>query len=309
MQVHSCINIFPIPMSTIDFTRLHQYPDSVRRSWRISIFTETLSILQSQFYHYQNQVVPVPLPTHPISHTVNSEHDIPAITQSRNIKTEVEVYQGDCLEAGIRLKEQGLNPVVLNMANPVTPGGGVKNGAAAQEENVFRRSAYAHFLYDSRYAKYPISSTGAIYTPNVWVFRGLETDGYPLMEKPVQLAFIALPALVRPHLVEKPDLGLWLEDKDCELSIAKMRTCFKLALAHHHDSIVLSAWGCGAFRNPPRCIATLIHQVLTSPPYLNQFRKVVFAIYDDHNTRQSHNPEGNVKPFGEVFGVKPTAKM
>lgn len=291
-------------MSKVDFTRLHTLPDSVRRSWRISIFTETLAVLKAQQYPWSGSLQPLPLPSPPFSLTIDRESDLPETESKEGTKTEVGIVKGDCLEAGIRLKRSGLNPVVLNMANPVIPGGGVRNGAAAQEENIFRRSAYAYFLYDKRYAKYPIGATGAIYTPNVSVFRGLEEAGYPFLPQPISLAFIALPALPRPPLVFRPGLGPWLEDSDCAIAQAKLRTCFRLALTQGHDSIVLSAWGCGAFCNPPRCIATLIKEVLMSPGYSNRFRKVVFAIFDDHNTGKRHNPEGNVKPFEEVFGVK-----
>lgn len=32
-----------------------------------------------------------------------------------------------------------------------------------------------------------------------------------------------------------------------------------------------------------------------------EYRKIVFAILDDHNAHQSHNPEGNLKPFADEF--------
>ena len=31
------------------------------------------------------------------------------------------------------------------------------------------------------------------------------------------------------------------------------------------------------------------------------YRKIVFAILDDHNAHQSHNPKGNLKPFADEF--------
>ena len=33
----------------------------------------------------------------------------------------------------------------------------------------------------------------------------------------------------------------------------------------------------------------------------NKYRKIVFAILDDHNAHQSHNPKGNLKPFADEF--------
>lgn len=55
-----------------------------------------------------------------------------------------------------------LNPLVLNMASPKRPGGGFRNGSAAQEENIFRRSNYFQVLEDldrfdkNRKWKYPL---------------------------------------------------------------------------------------------------------------------------------------------------------
>jgi len=51
------------------------------------------------------------------------------------------VVNGDCVEAGLILKEFGLNPAVLVMASRSHPGGGYKKGAGAQEENICRRSS------------------------------------------------------------------------------------------------------------------------------------------------------------------------
>lgn len=84
----------------------------------------------------------------------------------------------------------------------------------------------------------------------------------------------------------------------------KMRTIFRIALRHRHDSLVLGAWGCGAFCNPPKHIASLFHEVLKEEEFKNKFRKIVFAIIEDHNSRKAHNPEGNFRPFQEEFCIK-----
>jgi len=51
---------------------------------------------------------------------------------------------------------------------------------------------------------------------------------------------------------------------------------FKVAIANGHDSIVLSAFGCGAYRCPPRQVAELFKQVIGE--YGSYFKKIVFAI-------------------------------
>lgn len=43
------------------------------------------------------------------------------------------------------------------------------------------------------------------------------------------------------------------------------------------------------------------HEVMEEPEFKNMYRKRVFAILDDHNAHQSHNPEGNFKPFADEF--------
>ena len=290
---------------------LGQMTDHARRSWRLSIYKETCQIISARGYQpLHSPAISLSLPTPPTSQTIRSPTEITAWQRPPlPSSTQIVVYEGDCLEAAIALKGQGLNPVVLNMANPTTPGGGVRTGDGAQEENVFRRSTYSHFLYNSEFARYPIAKTGAIYTPGVTVFRAAEAAEYALMESPVALAFIALPALVRPPLSEDPIKGPWLAPSAYTLAKAKLATFLKLALSHNHDSVVFSAWGCGAFRNPPRCIATAFKEVVESEELQGRLAKVVFAIFDDHNARKRHNPEGNVRPFAEVFGVQPSTSL
>jgi uncharacterized protein (TIGR02452 family) len=64
---------------------------------------------------------------------------------------------------------------------------------------------------------------------------------------------------------------------------------------------VLSAFGCGAFANPPNHIARLFKEVFLEDEFLGVFKYIVFAIYEDHNSSKAHNPYGNVLPFLEVF--------
>ncbi|MDE6291549.1 MAG: TIGR02452 family protein, partial [Muribaculaceae bacterium] len=82
----------------------------------------------------------------------------------------------------------------------------------------------------------------------------------------------------------------------------KMRTVFRIGLRHGHDSLVLGAWGCGAFCNPPEHIAELFKEVLEETEFRDKYREIIFSIIDDHNSRRPHNPEGNILPFLRVFG-------
>jgi len=65
--------------------------------------------------------------------------------------------------------------------------------------------------------------------------------------------------------------------------------------------LVLSAFGRGAFANPPNHVAELFKEVFSENEFLGFFRHIVFAIYEDSNSGKEHNPNGNVLPFLEVF--------
>lgn len=225
--------------------------------------------------------------------------------------TVITVVNDDCL--AVAQVEQN-NPLVLNMANAITPGGGVEGGAGAQEEHLFRSSNYLLSLYSfhDRLSKqygiprakqsYPLHEAyGAVYSPKVTVFRGREEDGYPLLNQPYKASFVAVPAIYNPLLL-KNSKGLYeMEEADQTLTKEKIRTIFKIATKHDHQTLILSAMGCGAFCNPPNQVARLFREVLEESAYRTAFSKIIFAIKDDHNTHKWYNPEGNYAPFAREF--------
>lgn len=226
--------------------------------------------------------------------------------------TIVEIQNIDCLYAGVQLKEEGYNPAVLNMASRQNPGGGVTIGAGAQEETLFRRtnlfrSLYQFAPYAEQYGikpshhQYPLDRNfGGVYTPDAIYFRDSEQNGYALLEEPVSLSFITVAGMNRPDLTD----GGMIAPYHVGPIKNKIRTIFRMGLVHGHDSLVLGALGCGAFRNPPRHVARLFHEVMDEQEFKNRYRRVLFAILDDHNAHQKHNPEGNFKPFAEEFAYK-----
>ena len=90
---------------------------------------------------------------------------------------------------------------------------------------------------------------------------------------------------------------------EADITLDKMRTIFRIGLLQGHDSLVLSAMGCGAFANPPAHIARLFHQVMEEDEFKDKFPLIDFAILDGYRTGLHHNPEGNLKPFQKEFGA------
>ena len=281
------------------------------RNMRADVFKHSVFLVQQGYYYDQKQSK-VSFPDSKIMIGATRFYDklvttfhIPTI----NSNTIIKVVNLDCLLAAEKLLKEGYHPAVLNMASRQNPGGGVQTGAGAQEENLFRRSNLFQSLYQfapfageyglrkSNY-QYPLDRNfGGIYTPDAIVFRGTEQDGYPLLDTPYRMSFIAVAGINRPTL-ESPER---ISSDLVEPVKNKIRTIFRIGLLHGHDSLVLGALGCGAFRNPPSHTARLFHEVMEEPEFKNKYRLLLFAILDDHNARLKHNPDGNFLPFVKEF--------
>ena len=202
--------------------------------------------------------------------TVN---DIPAYPT----RTIVDVINNDSIEAG----REGYRPAVLNFANRNNAGGGVLWGAKSQEESLFRRtnlfrSLYQFMDYANQYnvpknrRQYPMDRNfGGIYTPYATVFRGTDSAGNPLLEQPFKISCISVAAMLRPQLINNR-----IADSLIPGVKNKMRTIFRIGLLHGHDALVLGAFGCGAFCNPPHHIAELFKEVLEEWEFRNKYRKM-----------------------------------
>jgi len=217
----------------------------------------------------------------------------------------VDAVNGDCIEVTRDLVEKGYRPVLLNMANRHTPGGGVLDGARAQEESLFRQSnlCVSLYRYDEYHAgllglppgtgRYPMDrNTGGIYSGRVTFFRTGQRDGDKLVDSPFECAVVSVAAINRPDLDAQGRLVDWA----VEATEKKIRTMLRIGLLHGHDAIVLGAWGCGAFRNPPEHMAEIFRKVLNEAEFVNKFKVVRFAVIEDHNSNNR-----NFKAFDREF--------
>ena len=104
--------------------------------------------------------------------------DEDASASERRDALEVQVLQRDLLEQARELVERQYRVAVLNMASPHTPGGGVKAGAGAQEETMFRRSDLKNFLDPTQY---PLKATQCLVSRDVTILRGPRARGLSLL--------------------------------------------------------------------------------------------------------------------------------
>lgn len=149
---------------------------------------------------------------------------------------------------------------ILNMASPLSPGGGFVNGATSQEEYLCMRTTLLPSLRDEFYR---LPEIGCVFTPDVLVFR--DAEGGDLDKKDrwfVDVLSAAMLRLPETEVDEGTGRGRYVHQKDREAVVNKMRTVMRVAQIKGVQKIVLGAWGCGAYGNPVGEIARAWRRVL-----------------------------------------------
>ncbi|KAH6874087.1 hypothetical protein B0T10DRAFT_499434 [Thelonectria olida] len=149
---------------------------------------------------------------------------------------------------------------ILNMASPLSPGGGFLNGASSQEESLCMRTTLLPSLKDHFYR---LPELGAVYTPDVLVFRNEGSDDV-LAKADRYFVDCISAAMLRGPETERKDKGWagYANEKDRELVLQKMRTVMRVCQLKGVTHIVLGAWGCGAYGNPVNEVASAWRKVL-----------------------------------------------
>lgn len=218
-----------------------------------------------------------------------------SISDDHSANLLIELTDETTSSAARRLADE--NVVILNFASANTPGGGYLHGARAQEEDLCRASGLYSCLtredlpYYSNNKKHKTAvvdsnlyTNGIIYSPQVPFFRN---ENYSCLEVPFLVSVVTCPAPnVRAGKPDSPDIILTFEKRiDRVLSVMS---------SFGHKTVVLGAWGCGAFRNDPALVASQFKQVLENKDF--GFEKVVFAVPDKLSV--------NYMVFDKVFGVQ-----
>ena len=190
----------------------------------------------------------------------------------------------------------GQKTCVLNFASATNPGGGVAWGSTAQEEclcrcstlypNLTERKLWKTFYEPHRAQSNPLYNDDAIYTPDVTVFKTDTREPEMLPESAwwkVNVITCAAPNL-RPGRDGRIRVRISKEDL-YQLHVKRMRRILDIAASNENDVVILGAYGCGAFQNPPDVVAKALKQVANE--YCYHFKTIEFAVYcsprDDRN--------------------------
>lgn len=221
------------------------------------------------------------------------------------------------LEAAGNQDYAGLKICVHNFASATNPGGGVENGASAQEECICRCSTlYPNISADEvRRGYYQRHKTllkqgkmdatyndDCIFTPGVVVFKTDDGD-YRTMEEAawysVDIITCAAPNLrAHPSNAMNPDSGSEAVSVSAarlkELHIKRLRRILSIARRENEDVVILGAFGCGAFQNPAWLVAEAFQEAVQE--FLYDFRVIEFAVYCRPGDQR------NYEAFEKVFG-------
>lgn len=220
------------------------------RKQNIKIWLDTVNQCNTNFYPYAESFIYNDIPTH-----VQPKYDGMTIS----------VVNNDTFSCCEDL--HGSQVGCLNMASDYHPGGGVESGCFAQEENCFRRSNYFKTL---KQEFYPLPKTSCIYTPAITVIKDCN---YNLLKTPFQVAMIACAAIRHPELTID---GGYKNNDDKITMKCKISQIFQIGYQYGLDTLVLGAFGCGAFANPPTEVAQMFNETINE--YHNCFKRLIFAI-------------------------------
>ncbi len=257
---------------------------------RIRIFEQTIDIcrndrdLQSAIT-YSKERQEITWEEDPLA-AGEKRHDVPA---------GLVISPGRTFGAAGKYQGSGKRICALNFASSVTPGGGVMQGAGAQEESICRISTLYPAISDKEtagafYDKHRQmirngemnrkNRDDCIFTPGVVVIRE-DTFDCALLPKSewysVDVITCAAPDLRYDYngtgyQPETPELTAVFEKR--------WRRILSVAAHNRADILILGAFGCGAFYNPPEVVVQAFSNVFHEYEYC--FETVEFAVFTEN---------------------------
>lgn len=201
------------------------------------------------------------------------------------------------LEAAMGYPDQKV--CVLNFASATNPGGGVVNGSNAQEEAICRCSTLFPCIRDEQIKEQfhdkhrmllkngdlnALYNNDCIYTPDVTVFK-TDTE-FPKLMSEDQWFQIDVISCAAPNLRHKPSNAMNPDSGNRAVSIKpselldlhmkRIRRVLEIAKRNNEEVLILGAFGCGAFQNPPEVVADAMARIIQGT---QDFKVIEFAVY------------------------------
>lgn len=229
--------------------------------------------------------------------------------EQNNERQGISIQKATTIDAALELEKKlrGSNfPYrigILNFASATTVGGGVAKGSNAQEESICRVSTLYPVLnsdkvHEGYYLKNRICGNRiyeniCVYSPDIIIFR---KDGMKDNETLPEVEWTKVDVLTCPAPNLRKDIFNQFNQDDSKnvLDISEdelkkvlserikliLYTAAKQKITH----LILGAFGCGAFKNPPEIVSNVFYDELVRYWMNFMFMEVVFAIpYTQHS--------------------------
>ena len=302
-----CDYIFQISKKKIDISQtLHKIGIDGNQSFSQENYNQLLQIFYKteritgfhEMYHYIKSIDA--LYTATLKMVQNTKvYDENFISFKRVSRSGKITYQENLtLTAAEPFAVTGKRVAVLNFANPVEEGGGVLRGATAQEENLCRSSNlyYAltsenaksyyetnrNILRQNQFNSMFLGTDCVIYSPDVLILKNAVgyrtgfTENYRGEYRDRQYYNVDVATCAAPFFSGS---GYILPNGDLRhLFERRIRNLFEVCIENDVEVLILGAFGCGAFHNPPDVVADAFRNVLLEPRYQNAFEQIVFAV-------------------------------
>lgn len=260
-----------------------------RREKNIDIFRDSVKLMKANFRLKQSVEDSIQ------KQKLYLESNEIVIPDDKNIACQTVVSKKRSFEAASEYARLGKKVCVLNFASATNPGGGVTHGSSAQEECLCRCSTlypclnldtiWRQFYKPHRKAENPLYNNDCLYTPGVVVFKSDISFPEKMEEKDwyqVDVLTCAAPNLRNvPSNSMNPFAGkkaMKVSNSSLyELHIKRIECIFKAAAANGAEVLVLGAFGCGAFCNPPEVVAKAFRNV--QERYAGYFEKIEYAVF------------------------------
>ena len=214
--------------------------------------------------------------------------------------TNIIVSNKRSFEAAMPYFLAGKSVAVLNFANNHHVGG-APYSAGAQEESLCRTSNLYPCLLEAEESFYKrhsdlwekglmddLGNSDIIYTRGVTVFKTDESAPKMLEKKEWYLVDVITCAAPVLYYRTSLDYKKYRENT----ILPRLRRVFEVAKQEQVDVLILGAWGCGAFHNPPEVVAEAFKELCQE----YHFDTIEFAI------DASRKPNTNYDVFKQVFG-------
>lgn len=268
----------------------HQLLQTFYSSERVTGFNEMLNYIRSNAITY-NETLEM------LQHTVVYDENF--ISSKGTQKNGLVSFQENLtLIAAEPFVRERKHVAILNFANPIEIGGGVLRGATAQEEYLCRLSNLYYSLTSENAKTYYeknrdiknhnqfnsmfLGTDSIIYSPDVMVLKQsngykpgfpyeFDIETYRDYHYSLDVLTCAAPFFSGSgYILPNGDLMHLLE--------RRIKNIFEVCIENNVDVLILGAFGCGAFHNPPDIVADAFRNVLLEKRYASAFEQVVFAI-------------------------------